>query len=128
MLLTSLSIALIACIFGFKQARQLKRTEDQLHLSRLNLDLLRANYKFNLRSYSSLVKLNDELGHANFDIHQELKELKVQTLFDKEELENHVLNVIEGLDLELEILLCQYPFQDLSKLNLVNLYINPKDN
>ena len=76
MLLSSLTIALIACVLGFKQSRELKHTKDKLHLSSMNLDLLRANYKFNLCSYSSLIKLNDELGNENYELHDEIKRLK----------------------------------------------------
>ena len=76
MLLTLSFLLLLACVLGFKQSRELKHTKDQLHIASLNLDLLRANYKFNLRSYSSLVKLNDELVHTNFDLQEEIKRLK----------------------------------------------------
>jgi len=52
MLLTSLSIALIACLFGFKQSRQLKASQDLINKQGIEIEILRTQYKHNLKRLS----------------------------------------------------------------------------
>tara|TARA_Y100001938_G_C7806677_1_gene289798 strand:+ start:238 stop:456 length:219 start_codon:yes stop_codon:yes gene_type:complete len=52
MLLSSLSIALIACLLGYKQSRQLKRAQDLLNKQSLELELVRSLYIHNLKLLS----------------------------------------------------------------------------
>ena len=52
MLLSSLSIALIACILGFKQSRELKRSQDLNNKQALELEIIRTQYKHNLKLLS----------------------------------------------------------------------------
>ena len=124
MLLTSLSIALIACIFGFKQSRQLKQAQDSLNKQGLELEILRSQYKHNLKRLSQyqcdseyvekqIVLLNLEIEAKNskiLNLDNQVKDLELDikryidsTLINEdnfqEALQAHILNILASIDL-----------------------------
>ena len=117
MLLSSLSIALIACILGFKQSRQLKQAKDSLNKQGLELEILRSQYQHNLSLLSQTLKDKDDLTSDISSLLKELQglnaevkdlkldlelseELQINEDRFQEAIESHVLNVLSHIDLE----------------------------
>ena len=124
MLLSSLSIALIACLFGFKQSRQLKQAQDLNNKQGLEIEILRSQYKHNLKTlsqYQGDIELS-KIDIASLNLEIESKNSKIQALENQikdleldlscsqdlqidedkfqEVIESHVLNVLSHIDLE----------------------------
>lgn len=52
MLLSLSLLFLLACVFGFKQSRDLKKAQDSLNKQSLELDIIRSLYLHNLKLLS----------------------------------------------------------------------------
>jgi hypothetical protein len=117
MLLSSLSIALLACLFGYKQSRELKRAQDSLNKQGLELGLLNSQYRHNLKALSQALKDKDALTSDIAGLLKEIqglnsqvKELKIDIECSQqfqinedtfqEVIEAHVLNVLSSIDLQ----------------------------
>ena len=116
MLLSSLTIALLACLFGFKQSRELKRSQDSLNKQGIELEILRSQYKHNLKTLSQYQGDNEvlKIEIASLSLEMESKNSMIQELQldlklseelqineDKfqEAIESHVLNILSHIDL-----------------------------
>lgn len=100
MLLTSLSIALLACLFGYKQSRELKRSQDLIssleYSNELEVDSHNKTLARALKDKEALLKEIQELK-LDLELSEELQidENKFQDL-----IQDHVLNVLSSIDLE----------------------------
>ena len=124
-MLLSLSLLLfIACLFGYKQSRDLKRAKDLTNKQGLEITLVRTQYAHNITRLLELEKDKDELNsdlskllkeiqQKNAEIrslHNEIEGLKIdldcsqglQVDEDKFQasIETHVLNVLSHIDLQ----------------------------
>jgi hypothetical protein len=117
MLLSSLSIALVACLFGFKQSRELKRSQDLVNKQGIELDIIQSQYKHNLCLLSQALKDKDDSTGEISGLLKEIqllnaqvKELKIDIECSQqfqinedtfqEAIQAHVLNVLSHIDLE----------------------------
>lgn len=117
MLLFLSFLLLIACVFGFKQSLELKRSKDLLNKQGLELSLLRSQYQHNLSLLSQALKDKDDLTSDISSLlkeiqglNAEVKDLKLDLELSEElqinedrfqdVIESHVLNVLSHINLE----------------------------
>ena len=75
MLLFLSFLLLIACVFGFKQSLELKRSKDLTNKQGLELTLIRSQYKHNITRLIQLEKDKEELTREISGLLKEIQEL-----------------------------------------------------
>ena len=118
MLLSTISLLLlVACIFGFKQSRELKRAKDLTNKQGLELTLIRSQYTHNITRLLKLEKDNEELSA---DISKLLKETQ-----EKSQEIRYLLNSVETLKIDLDcsqdLQIDEDKFQEVIEAHVLNV-------